>query len=276
MSAFVDYTFDKGFILDEERIRKLNDILLTRGQQLAGNCKPMYKVYRADTFTYTTEDLRQILSEDNADWQRVVRLAVSLKQDDDFMLDLDFDGNDDKTKLHIEGSDRDFVFVFFSELRQYISNEISVINRRKVRPILAFIAVSILFLMLFWLYSFWGKQTAAAFMTEDTLKSQDINVKLNYIITITADQMDMFSGYPGYALFSMISLACVTFIALLAHEIGLDKPIKRLFPNNIFLIGKEIGRHAKRQSLRQNIMWGIIISSIISVVTGLIVWTITS
>jgi len=67
----------------------------------------------------------------------------------------------------------------------------------------------------------------------------------------------------------------LTFILSLVGEKRLMKPVRYLFPNNVFVFGKEVEKHTKRQSLRQNILWGIIISSVIGIVTGLAVWMIT-
>ena len=124
--AFVDSEFTKGYILDEERIRKLNEILVTRAGQIHPDCKPTFKIYKADTFSYTTDDLQKILSENNADWEKIERFTIFMKYEDDFYLNLDF-GNE-VTKLHIEGKERDVVFLIFSELKQYIGNEIATIK----------------------------------------------------------------------------------------------------------------------------------------------------
>jgi hypothetical protein len=63
LGAFVDSEFTTGYILDEEKIRKLNEILVTRGSQIHSDCKPTFKIYKSDTFSYTTDDLQKILSE---------------------------------------------------------------------------------------------------------------------------------------------------------------------------------------------------------------------
>ena len=60
MGAFVNHTFTKGFILDEERIRKINELLSSRGITVNPICTPIYKVYREDTFSYITNDIPAI------------------------------------------------------------------------------------------------------------------------------------------------------------------------------------------------------------------------
>jgi hypothetical protein len=49
-----------------------------------------------------------------------------MKYGDDFDLNLDF--GSEGTKLHIEGKERDVVYLIFSELKQYIANEVTVIK----------------------------------------------------------------------------------------------------------------------------------------------------
>jgi len=172
MGAFVDHKFRKGFLLDEERLRKLNDMLLTRGEQLPNECKPTYKVYRADGLTYTTEDIQQILCEDNADWQRVVRLVVSMQAEDDLSLELDFD--EQQTTLHIEGNDRDLVFLVFSDLKQYLANEVFIIRQLPSRIGYPVTSLSLLAFLIYFVWALTMRSGISTISHEAALSSQDL------------------------------------------------------------------------------------------------------
>ncbi|MBI5352589.1 MAG: hypothetical protein HZB50_08140 [Chloroflexi bacterium] len=269
MGAFVNHEFEKGFFLDEEHLRKINDILVTRTQQDNLNCKPLYKVYRADTFTYTTEDVQQILSETNAEWQKITRIVVSLN-DKEFSLILDFNPLQ-TTKLHIEGDERDKVFLLFSELRQYLSNEVNILKKN----ILDKKNTKIFSLILFSVYMIWAFSNLFEGSTNESvnavLASNEANMKLNFLIERYTT--NSFSKYNP----TFYGLILVMLITMFDEYIlkMLFVPINYLFPSYLFLFGKEIDRHVKRMTLKQNLLWGVIISSIISLVTGFVVWVVT-
>jgi len=271
LGAFVDSEFTKGYILDEERIRKLNEILVTRGAQIHADCKPTFKIYKADTFSYTTDDLQKILNENNADWERIERLTVFMKQDDDFYLILDF--GSETTKLHIEGKDRDIVFLIFSELKQYIANEITIINPFIGRPskTSAQAISSIILILVFAIYMFSSDifKNTSTISKVAALSAQDLQTKLNFLIERQNDSSSL-RTFP----FAMTG----AMLLLLLPIIGLDfflRPIRYLYPSRVFLIGKEIEKHSKRLVLRQNLLWVVIVGSAIGIGTGLIVWLIT-
>lgn len=273
LGAFVDSNFTKGYILDEERIRKLNEILLTRGAQIHPDCKPTFKIYKADTFSYTTDDLQKILTENNADWEKIERFTIFMKQDDDFFLSLDF--APEITNLHIEGKDRDLVFLIFSELKQYIGNEIAVIKPifgRKDKFVLMIIPlIAYLLLMAIYLFSSDLSKSATTAVTKvDALNTQDYQIKLNFLIERQSD----LSSERGFPL-ALIGLSIFSIIPMFAGDFIL-RPLRYLYPNHLFLIGKEIEKNSKRITLRHNLLWGVIIGSIVGICTGLLVWLITA
>ena len=271
LGAFVDSEFKKGYILDEERIRKLNEILVTRGSLIHPDCKPTFKIYKADTFSYTSDDIQKVLSENNADWEKIERLTIFMKHDDDFYLNLDF--GSETSKLHIEGKERDVVFLIFSEIKQYIANEITVIKPfiGTISKSFASLISSIILLLVFSTYMFTSDtfKNTSTISKADALSTQDLQIKLNFLIEKQSDPSSL-RTFPYF----MIGAMLLTFLPLF----GLDyllRPIKYLYPSRIFLIGKEIEKHSKRLTLRQNLLWGVVIASIISLATGLIVWLIT-
>jgi hypothetical protein len=260
MGAFVRHEFRKGFLLDEERIRKINEILNQRLTGVEGSPKPTYKVYRADAFSYTTVDVQDVINEENSEWQRITRLAVSASSGDILDLKLDFD--ESGTGLHIEGEDRDFVYLLFSDLRQYLSNEVNVLRslpRRIGRLVtgIGMIIVSVIFMVEVW--------PAPA---TTVLESQDIHEKLNVLI-----ERQTLSSPILPVLLGMLALLM---IGQLLGEEKLLKMVELFFPQNIFLFGKELDRYARIQTLRNRIFWGVIVASVVGVATGLVVWLITN
>ena len=184
MAAYVEHEFSKGFMLDEERIRKINDIICTRGKEILPEFQPNYEIYRADSFKYTTKDIQDIFREENSEWQKIQRITVRINHDKLFNLELDFD-NDGKTRLLIDGEDRDKVFILFSELRQYVSNEICIIkfaNGFNTSFFLNLVFVGYFISLGSVLFTeFFQIKTDPLF--DQALASQDILVKLNFLVS---------------------------------------------------------------------------------------------
>jgi hypothetical protein len=276
MGAFAERVFDKGFLLDEERIRKLNAMLMTRGQHLAEECKPTYRVYRADTYTYTTEDIQEVIDEDNVSWQRIVEFDALLDAGSDLSLQLQFRQEGPPTLLLIEGEDRDNVFLLFSELRQYLTNEVNTIQplaKRIYRGILVVLGIMLVAsaaYALFGLDVYFRGRVPDRLSVEAALASQDIAEKLNFLIEYQATPLPSIVRYyaPGLCIFIAAAITGTSsrwWTGLIEH----------IFPSNIFLLGKELERNARRQSVRHNILWGIVISFVIGVLGGLVVWMLT-
>ncbi len=267
MGAYVDHEFENGFVLDEGRLRKVAEILMARQKQFGADCRLTFKVYRSDTLTYTTEDLEQILREDNGGWSRLVRLTFSI-QASDFSLSLDFD--EDGTRLHIEGNDRDVVFLVFSEIKQYLSSEVNTVRIKgyKVRNLLS--SAFLLCGAVYSIASFARVFGETPFPADTVLQSQDLQLKLNFLVESISRQF----GTPFMSIFYVLLAVVVIYEVFFASKL-LKRPLEYLFPSNIFLIGKEIQRNTRRQSLRQNIFWGVIIASVISLLAGLVVWLVT-
>jgi hypothetical protein len=268
MAAYADQVLKKGFILDEERIRKINELLIVRGREVSIDCRPSYMVYRADAFNYVTEDIQDILNENNADWQRLLRITVTMKHIDDFSLILDFDK---ETSLHIEGKDRDLVFLIFSELRLYLTNEVNTLadTGAQIRTALIFAGVLALIAFTWWIARGTPSQgpPVTSLTMETALASGDLQTKLNYIIENLQSQG---STLPIEKAPWLIAMFVVITIIVLGRN-AIMRPINALYPSHVFLIGKETEKHANRLALRQNIFWGVIVAAAISLIIGLMV-----
>lgn len=269
MGASVNHTFKKGFFIDEERLRKLNSIINQRIKELGNEYGLSHKVYRSDSFTYRTEDIQQIIKEDNNDWQKIERLLCLVEGGDKFDLKLDF--HPEETYLEIEGEDRDFVFLCYSDLREYLSNEINVRRRFDQGDLRSIANILILspFIILF--FVFYSIVTRTAEPMRVALESTDPLDKLNFLIDRGVGQSSRYDF--GFMLFIVTVLG-----TLLFREFGVDlvnSLVKRIYPPNIFLFGKEMENENRRRAFIHNVIWGIVVASIIGVATGLIVWRIT-
>lgn len=269
-TAYAHYELSKGYTLDEGRLRKIDEILKTRSKHIEGQSRQTFKVYRSDALVYTTTDLHILLAERNDKSQHIERVTIGLASDDTFELSLDFDQTG--VYLDVEGNDRDFVYVIFSDIRNFIEHNASTLNNRDLpfkvtnALVFAFIAVSITPLI-----NITYKMTSfrPPIRYEDALNSSDVLIKLNYLISRTPP-----IALGKNLLFSMSLLLAASAVMIFRRPIYLL--IRYLFPLNIFLIGEEIGHTARRANIRNSIFWVVIVGSTISTITGFFVWFLTT
>jgi hypothetical protein len=122
MPAYMRRRFKRDFILSERSLRRIGAILAERAQGADGRPEPRYQVHRDGEPAHTTSNIEDVLAEASAGWQQVTRLTVSAGQEDEFLLELDFNRRR-ATNLKIEGSNRSFVFLVFSDLRRYLIHD---------------------------------------------------------------------------------------------------------------------------------------------------------
>ena len=182
MGAFVSHEFTKGFLLNEERIRKINNILHERLKTFNEEEKPEYKIYREDSFVYETINLNDIISEDNAGWQKILRITVSAECSDKLSLELDFDC--DGTTLRIEGTDRDNVYLLFSDLREYLENEVNTVRHYPLarRLFTTFFLLITMILISAFAFDLYTTPRLDRNDVEKILEMEDVHEKLNFLI----------------------------------------------------------------------------------------------
>ena len=270
MGAFVSHEFTRGFLLNEERIRKINHIIQERLKTFSDERESKYKIYRADSFVYETTNIEDIISEDNAEWQRIIRITVSAEYSDELSLELDFEC--DGTTLRIEGSDRDNVYLLSSDLREYLENEVNTIRRypraRRVIPAVMLLIPLILFSA--FLFNTYTLSRSGSDDMVNIIESEDMNKKLNFLIEKSYPSRDSFSNTMIFLLAAITSMV-FSIIVLMMGPDTIAKPYRYLFPTNLFLFGKESRRHEQRIALRGKVVWGVGITLLVSIAAGLVV-----
>lgn len=282
MGAHVSFESSHGFIMDEERLRNIHDIIFNRlGKEGKDNkFKPKYTIYRSDNFVYNTLDIEDILREENSELKKIIRLKITPEQNiQTFNFALEFKiktgfslVGEPNTTLDVEGEDRDLVYLFFSELKKYLTIEV---NTKRIITIntLNFIRyIPMLLLMILPSISILLNGTKNDLGLKNALNSQDIPIKLNYLI----NQTKGFNAFSSYNMYFLL----IPFLIILSFsdqfEISMNKILSQyVFPSNLFLLGKECSRYNKILDLRSKIIWGIMVALIISILGSIIVWKIT-
>ena len=184
--------------------------------------------------------------------------------DEKFELSLNFD--DQGANLFINGENRDNVFLLFSELKEYLLNEISIKKWTlqlfkdifRVLPIFMIIIIFVFLIIL----PLSQNQNISGESFNNILQSNDTNEKINFLIQIKSEESP--SNPKIIYLFSVVLLSLI-------FSNNLAKFASYFFPSNLFLFGKEIDRYKKRLEIRSKLFWIIIIGLIITIVGGFIV-----
>lgn len=217
-------------------------------------------MYRGDSYAYETASVDDVINEDNDDWRAITRLDLRATQMDTFEFTLSFSNR--KPTLRIVGDDRDAVFLLFSDLKEYVTNEILAsisISRDVERFVLPF-GLTLMMIVMFLVLGF-SEMDGADFSF--AVASQDPVVKLNFLIEDRRQSKESASYAKLMPLLLILPVLLSFTIAPLARA---------LFPSNLFLFGKQRNRFDARRRLLGNIFWVVIIGFVVSIIAGVLVW----
>lgn len=140
----------QGYILTDENFQILISIINKFFQEKTNDHIIEFTIYRIDSYYYVTENMDDILNEENNKIKKIIALKVCVKEKIDFLenplkVDIDFSDpfainspiNRKRTSdiyLSIEGKNRDNVYLLGEELKKHIDNEIVSIS--KIRKLL--------------------------------------------------------------------------------------------------------------------------------------------
>ncbi len=263
MGAYVDHSFPRGFILDEERVRRIKDTLESRLSKRPNPISPTYKVYRGDGYSYTTQLIDDVTREDNEDWRRITRLDVTADEKDKLELKLTFGAKG--VDLNIIGDDRDEVYLLFSDLRDYIQNEVAVVRAvpEGFGALVTVIAITLLVLIFLGPLAYQSRGRSPE-EYKSLLRSADTIPKLNFLIE-SARRQDL--GRMGF--FGILGMLAVL-VLMITHSF--QRIGEYFFPSNQFIFGKQKQAFDRRQRFRSNLFWVGIVGLAVSLVAGFVVW----
>ena len=265
MGAHVEHKFERGYILDEERLRKIHNLLESRISKYSTPLSPQYKVFRGDSLSYETGSVEDVVNEDNDDWRAITRVELFAEQGEVFRFRLTF--AKDTVSLFINGDDRDAVFLLFSDVREYIRNEILAgrkPNRDVTRAISFLIALGPMIAVMFYLAHSTRVDTALA---SKALSTNDLAEKINFLVRNAVQGQSPVGWLPWVMLLTFVTVALSdSFVKLWRF----------LFPTDLFLFGKRKVQFEKRRSLVSKLFWGVAVSLAVSALAGILVWRLTS
>ena len=260
MSAYVEHDFEKSFILDEARVRKIHELISTRVAKLPEPPKLLLKVFRGDSYVYETPHVSDVLKEDNDDWRAITRLEFIANTEDVFYLRLTFSSRG--TFINLMGDDRDTVFLIFSDLREYLHSSVltrAMIGRDATRMI-GLLSMVVAMVGLFW--SLFASMLPDPEVSSRALNASDVGEKINYLIEERSRQR-----FPT----SMFGWLALTVLATLGAVSGAIEGLWRLlFPGNLFLFGKRKELHDKRRAALSKVFWVVFVGLAVSILGGML------
>lgn len=259
MGALVEHKFEKGFILDEQRLRKIKELIEIRLQNHSNPTEIKYRVSRGDAFTYETPSIETVINEDNDDWRAISRLEIIFEETEKLKFELKFSSNG--AYIEIIGEDRDAVFLLFSDIKQYITNE--VLSKFHIPPkFTKFIPIAIFTIIasiIIYNLNGLGSYTELA---DKAISSNSIEEKLNFLI-----QDKKLASPSSAAMRWSLALILIPFISLLG--VG-DWVTKQIAPTNLFLFGSRKEKYERQKGLREKVIWGILVGLAVSLIASYI------
>jgi hypothetical protein len=264
MAAYVEHEFERGFVVDEERLRKLNHIIAERIDPSKAGGKFHYRVYRGDAFAYTTHSIDDVLKEDNSDWRRLTKLEIETQDGADPYLLLSFAS--DGVRLEIHGGDRDTIFVLFSDLREYMTEEVTtaIPHVREFTQVIASVLV-VAFMVWFTVYLTVRSRDNGMAISDlsAAIRAHDDTTKLNYLVRAVAASNRQ--PRPPIA-----ALATGVLILLILLVDAPERLLRFASPSNVFLFGAQKTRYDRRRRILSNLFWIVVIGGGVSLIAGIV------
>ncbi len=265
MKAYLNQNLKGGFLLSEENLIKLNDIISKRLKEKRLESELLYKVYRIDSLVYETTEYQKIVDEENSKRNLLIRVELT-HESENLSFKLVFD-KAENSNIEIEGEEKDFTYLLFSDIKKYLTTEIIKFRSFKFKNIKIemFLMPVIMMLFLIFTLTLVAKPPVGDAEFKEILNSDSIQVKLNYMLTAGRNKIDLDKFW--YMLIATTIIAI--FLSLLTRI--LDK----VYPTNIFYVGKEIIKYDKHCANRSKVIWGIFIALAISIIAGFLVFFLT-
>ncbi len=260
MNAQLQMDFKKGFLLTEEHLVKLSDVVHRRLSDAHIDTPLTFKVYQVDGALFEVEKYDLVTCEENSKRNAVKRLEL-LSDAKPFSLKLIFDPKE-FVDLSIESDNKDFAYLLFSDIKEYLTSEVlkfrsftfySVFSSKFLLPVVALI----LPIVIFWLF----KERPSTEQITHLLSSTDIHEKLNFLVESAVKRED-----PGKLMYALLVIFGL-FVAAVFFGSLLDKA----FPRNIFYWGKAIANYDRFVRIREKVIWGIVVAFLIGVTSAVVV-----
>jgi hypothetical protein len=252
MKAYLETSFKKGFLLEEESLIKLDDIVRKRLFPAEPSKTLKYKVFRVDGMLLEFDTPAEVVSEENSSRNAISRLEVLYSEKSKFQLIFD---PKKAVELEIESNDRDLAYLLFSDIKEYLNSEVLKFRSVSFESLMSSKLMAPFFMMLVMVAMTYGALSGShSDEAAKVIASDDIGVKLNYII----DSRQQLS--PSRTLYPMLGILGLFLCAVFSGSF-----FDKVFPRNIFCWGKGASAYHNLVGIRDKCLWGVAIAFVISV-----------
>lgn len=254
MAAYLTTTFKRGFLLTEESLIKIDDLIRKRICEVDPESKITFNVFRKDGMLVEYESPGEVVKEENSLRNAVRRIDIVCEQGS-VKLKLVFDEKE-SVDLEIESENRDLAYLLFSDIKEYLSTEVlkfrgfsfdAVLTSRQVLPLIAMLIPLFTLLAL--------KESPKPDVVAQIIQSADVQQKLNYLIQQTVKKDEV--GNLKYLIFVMFGIVLIPLM--------LGSMLDKAFPRNVFYWGKKVAPYNRLHSIREKVLWGVVIAFVIGI-----------
>jgi len=253
MGAYVNKYYSEGFLLKEESLLKIEDIIKRRMSSLE-EFSISYVVYRSDDYFVTYTDVSDVLSEENSKRNAIKSLRIVFKTNDTKgRLDLD---QEEKSLIRLESEDRDLAFLLASDLKDYLKNEVFIFGKNRLGEIsqsriLAPFGMALGLLIGLFVFSLEIPHRDVS----SAIASHSLENKIDFLLSREREIPSLSTlMYPVITLM-IVGLLFPFFLSI----------FNLMSLRNTFYFGKEIETYDKKKSLREKVIWGVLVSLVVAV-----------
>lgn len=248
MPAVIKTTFPRGFVLRNEHLIKINEIVSKKLTDFGIPQDIIYKISRKDSVTYETKSHTEILDEENSKRNKILELNI-YSVGDNFIFNLNFD-HEDGTRLAIEANDKDNAYILYSDIKSYLETEVLTI--KGFRGISKFFSALLPIVMIIAISYFLLADSDKTHLTKiDSILAGSIDEKLNYLITLSTSKKTL----PTVSMYLVFLLSLLLLIFSSWDYIN-----NIVFRKNIFCWGKEEVFYNRYIEIRSKILWALALS----------------
>ena len=255
MPAKIDTEFKRGFILSEENLAKIDDIIRKRLESSSNDFSLKYEVHRTDDALITYQVSSEVIEEENSKRNCINGVTINAKSNGNKLQLIFRQGSD--TKLVLEAEDRDLALLLTADLKEYLNSEVFVRKFSKLVRLLD----SKNFFLFFMLIAFLPLVLFTMFIDQPdslNLAVATVDEKLNFLVQRESAN-DALNSRPYLSFFP---------IFLILSAIFLTSTASFLYPTDIFYWGKEVSRFDKQRSLRSKIFWSVFVACAVGLTTA--------
>ncbi len=271
--------YEQNFLVDEQKLRKIVDLIKEQSKKLLYETYLEFYVEQAKDTFYHTQNIDEILQNDNTIEKSFCTIAIYLYRSDEEpeteqkpqgekkpIISVAFTSErTPNLRFSVSSDNRDWTFLVFDELETQIKRTLTKKASKIFTPLffdllLATVIIISGLLLLNWL----------------SLKYMPVVPSLDITIMTTEEKitkiLELSIARNNSPVFPSILPLILSWI--LATIIVATRPftkIIRKISKSYFLWGDMIQIHSKRETLLNAIKWGVVIAFIISILSGVVV-----